>query len=76
VRRTRGFMHHYMTQPLVELYGGSMVAVKASRCGITRRGTCTEELAGASFFLAYGCLPSETTTTTAARKGAGGGEGE
>ena len=32
---------HYMTQPLVELYGGCMVALKVSRCRIapqTRRG--------------------------------------
>ena len=29
-----GLLRNYMTQPLVELYGGCMVALKASWCGI------------------------------------------
>ena len=44
-KATRGYMRvtttTYMIQPLVELYGGCMAALKASRCGITPRpGTC------------------------------------
>ena len=30
---------HYMTQPLVELYGGCMVVLKVSRWGIRCRAT-------------------------------------
>ena len=37
---------HYMTRPLVELYGGCMVALKVSRCGINLVADLANALAG------------------------------
>ena len=54
---------HYMNQPLVELYGGCMVVLKISWCGISRQhGSASEAYARAG-----GTVAGRIRTATASR---------